>query len=549
MTPESLLDLYDEIVEAPDAIPQLRRLVLDLAVRGLLVEQDSAEGLASEILAVASAEMERSTSKRARDALARAGKAASDGPYPLPENWLWARLDCIADFSAGRTPPRENMSFWNTGDHPWVSISDMEHGKSVEKTKETVSRYAGETIFGKAPVPRGTMIMSFKLTIGKIARLGMDAYHNEAIIAIRPFVDSLDPYLFLVLPDLARGGKTTSAIKGATLNRDSISSIMVPLPPIGEQIRIVAKINELMEILDRLEAERASLVDQQFKLAAVSIERLVSLDPTSISYQECIDFVLDGLEDMASSPEQIGILRQATIHLAVRGKLVPGDPEEKQVDELLGSMKDERDMFKSSTSNDATIVCQPYDIPSHWRWVRLEETILEHVGGGTPSKEVPENWDGHIMWASVKDIGASAKYVHETRDRITEAGLRSSTSNLIEPGHLIVVTRMGLGKLAINTEPMAINQDLRALRLASDANIDFHYLVLKAHSFEGSGLTVKGIKVRDLLDMPFPCPPAGEQVRIVNMVDKIMAVLDALEQALVELDHGRSRLSAGCAAA
>jgi hypothetical protein len=167
-----------------------------------------------------------------------------DRPHELPATWRWVRFGNIVDFSAGRTPSRNDTSFWNTGDFAWISIADMEDGKTVAATKETVSSKARANVFKCEPEAPGTMIMSFKLTIGKIARLGIAAFHNEAIISIRPHLDKLDPFLFKVLPDFARGGDTKGAIKGATLNRASISNISIPLPPLAEQHRIVAKIDE-----------------------------------------------------------------------------------------------------------------------------------------------------------------------------------------------------------------------------------------------------------------------------------------------------------------
>src|SRR5450759_558028 len=89
------------------------------------------------------------------------------------------------------------------------------------QTKETVSKKAREQVFGSEPEPPGTIIMSFKLTIGKIARLGIPAFHNEAIISIKPHLADLKAYLFKALPQFARQGDTKGAIKGATLNRDS----------------------------------------------------------------------------------------------------------------------------------------------------------------------------------------------------------------------------------------------------------------------------------------------------------------------------------------
>lgn len=113
-------------------------------------------------------------------------------PFIIPAVWRWSRFSNLADFAAGRTPSRNEPSFWNSGEHAWVSIADMENGAVLTDIKETVSDKARERVFGTPPQPPGTILMSFKLTIGKIARLGIPAFHNEAIISIRPFMGDLD---------------------------------------------------------------------------------------------------------------------------------------------------------------------------------------------------------------------------------------------------------------------------------------------------------------------------------------------------------------------
>ena len=116
---------------------------------------------------------------------------------------------------------------------------------TIVHTKEFVSTKA-ITLLGQKS-PRGTLLMSFKLTVGRTAVLDIDAYHNEAIISIWPFCDStsLQPYLFYTLPVLANLGDSKDAIKGKTLNSSSINNLLIPLPPSAEQIRIVDKIKEL----------------------------------------------------------------------------------------------------------------------------------------------------------------------------------------------------------------------------------------------------------------------------------------------------------------
>lgn len=259
-TVHTLLQHFDRLVEAPDAIPRLRRFILDLAVRGKLVEQDPNDEPAVELLKRIAAEKERFVKAgeiKKQKSLPQVSK--KDSPYELPSSWMWVRFGSIADFSAGKTPSRHESSFWNTGDYAWVSIADMEDGKLVEKTKETISEKALKNVFKSNPVQPGTMIMSFKLTIGKISRLGIPAFHNEAIISINPHINSLDSFLFKVLPELARGGDTKGAIKGATLNRESISNILIPLPPLAEQHRIVAKVDELMALCDQLQAHLTNI--------------------------------------------------------------------------------------------------------------------------------------------------------------------------------------------------------------------------------------------------------------------------------------------------
>ena len=147
-----------------------------------------------------------------------------------------------------------------------------------------------------------------------------------------------------------------------------------------------------------------------------------------------------------------------------------------------------------------------------------------------------------MPWASVKDVGKS-KYLDETIDRITESGLENSSSNLIEPGNLLVVTRMGLGKVSINQVSVAINQDLRALILSDLVSIDYAYNYFLTYGFKGTGLTVKGIKLEELLSIPFPLPSLAEQHRIVAKVDELMALCDRLETARTERETTRDRLT------
>ncbi|MDD2367536.1 MAG: restriction endonuclease subunit S [Desulfuromonadaceae bacterium] len=261
------------------------------------------------------------------------------------------------------------------------------------------------------------------------------------------------------------------------------------------------------------------------------------------------NLLLQHFDRISEAPDSIARLRRFILDLAVRGKLVEQDTSDEPAAELLkrihaekvrlvkeGKIKEQKELTKSTTEF-------PYKLPASWKWVPLGITVNSHLGGGTPSKNNSSYWDGDIFWASVKDIG-KGKYVDETIDKISNAGLKDSSSNLIPPGNLIVVTRMGLGKISINRVPIAINQDLRALSLSSHSSIDYFYNFFKTHGYEGSGLTVKGIRVEELLNTNFPLPPLAEQHRIVAKVDELMALCDQLEAERNKREARRDRLAA-----
>ena len=173
-------------------------------------------------------------------------------PFDLPCNWCWCRFSNIVSMTIGKTPARGEQTYWINGKYNWVSISDMVDGGSISTTKEKVSDLAVKEVFSAPISEKGSLLMSFKLSIGKTSILDIDAYHNEAIITIRPVIDkeyAMRNYLFKVLPLIANLGESKDAIKGKTLNSKSLSNLLIPLPPLQEQQRIIEQMNRLSKQL------------------------------------------------------------------------------------------------------------------------------------------------------------------------------------------------------------------------------------------------------------------------------------------------------------
>ena len=266
-TQEKLNKLNEELSDS------IRKSILQEAIQGKLVSQQPEEGTAEELLTEIRKEKELlvKEGKLKRSALndsaifkgddnkywEKIGTSiidiTEDIPFDIPTSWMWCRFGDVVNFITGKTPERGNALYWSDGIYNWVSIADMIAGGVVSTTKERVSSVAAENCFGKIS-RKGSLIMSFKLTVGRTSILGVDAYHNEAIISIYPYIDRNDifrNYLLHVMPLIANMGDSKDVIKGKTLNSKSISNLLLPLPPLAEQQRIVTKIEELASIMSR----------------------------------------------------------------------------------------------------------------------------------------------------------------------------------------------------------------------------------------------------------------------------------------------------------
>ena len=161
---------------------------------------------------------------------------------------------------------------------------------------------------------------------------------------------------------------------------------------------------------------------------------------------------------------------------------------------------------------------------------RLGECVVKNTGGGTPSRSIPSYWDGDIPWASVGDLSVPGNFILTTRASITSKGLKSSPSNIISRGDVIVAVKISPGKMKIAAKDIAINQDLRGLSLHNFINSSFLTYYFQTISIVGNGTIVKGITTDTLERIRVPIPPLEVQREIVKVLDtftKLEAELEA----------------------
>ena len=265
----SFVDEYkiaqNKLTKINDEFPEkLRKSILQYAMQGKLVPQDATDEPVEVLLEKIREEKQRLFEEgklQKKDLQESIIYQGDDNSYyekkskellqletipSIPLTWKYLRFNQIVNYYMGKTPPRSISTYWGN-DIPWVSIADMVSNGVIYSTKEALSNTFKANIQEKISPPN-TLLMSFKLTVGKVSLLGIEAAHNEAIISIFPYADTneiMKMYLFKFLPEIVKYGDSKDAIKGKTLNSKSINALLIPLPPLEEQKRIVDKIDKL----------------------------------------------------------------------------------------------------------------------------------------------------------------------------------------------------------------------------------------------------------------------------------------------------------------
>ena len=520
---------------------QLKNSILQMAVQGKLVPQDPNDEPASVLLERIRAEKERLIKekkiKREKNPSVIFKGADNtpyekigdevypvDTPFDIPDSWEWVRFKDLVDYSMGKTPPRKETEYWSNGTLPWVSIADLVADGTVTATKECVNSFAAENTFKGKISKAGTLLMSFKLTVGKVSILGIDAFHNEAIISIYPFVDPdkiTTMFLFATLPLLSQSGDTKSAIKGNTLNSDSLDALLIPLPPIMEQKRIFDKLHELTTpLLDYGAAEQ--------KVTELNV----------------------------NFPER---LKKSILQEAVQGKLVSQDPSDEPAEALLERIRAEKQrlikegkikkdkhesiIFRRDNSHyeklDGVERCiddeLPFEIPGNWRWCRLG-TIAAVLGGKRipAGRKLTEYNTGHV-YIRVSDMTDGG--VSTDRLMYVPEDIYPSISRYIINKADVFITVAGtigrVGKIPDELDGANLTENADRLVLAG-VNQDWLIKVLQSGMIQeqiAEATTKVGqpkLAIARIERFLIPLPPLAEQHHIVQRIVELLPLVKGL---------------------
>ncbi len=602
MNPDWLLKHFEQISEAPDAVPRLRRFILDLAVRGRLVEQNPEDEPASELLKRVATEKHR---------LAEEGQIRKQEPLPpiredevpfnVPKNWKLVRLGEVSTLiTKGSTPTSYGHSFVQHGIN-FVKVEAIKAGLLLPENITSHINSETHEFLKRSQLKRGDFLFSIAGSIGTCAVVTeqiLPANTNQALAIIRGAnLAFLLGYLsYSSSSDLL--GFTVAKARGGAMNNislEDVSNFILPLPPLAEQHRIVAKVDELMTLCDQLEASQAKRERRRDRLVAATLHGLgrdVSPKRPELVGRDGRDrspsgpmpsvnskrprwkenggfgetalpsFFLNHLPCLTTRPEHIHQLRQTILNLAVRGKLVPRESGDEPVWTLLSRIRSEKNRLSSAGSrkkqNDANLLDDSslfFQVPKSWAWTTCRELALEFRYG--TSKKCGYETKGHPVLRIPNLSGGKIT----TEDlKFTKLNEREVEDLSLSVGDILMIRSNG--SLNLVGRPALVEEHVKGfcyagylvrVRFVPDT-VDSRYLIVVLNSklvrdqIEvpiRSAVGLKNVNSTELGNIRIPLPPLAEQHRIVRKVDELMALCDELEARLTTTATTRRQLFEG----
>ena len=559
---EHLLTHFDRIADAPASIPHLRRFILDLAVRGKLVPQDPNDEPASELLKRIAVEKKRLTiAGNFKTHNSDFPRDDTDFSFSIPANWVWSYLDDISAIARGGSPrPIKSYLTDDPDGIPWIKIGDSVRGNIyIDKSKERI-RSNGLTK-SRLVVP-GDLLLSNSMSFGYPYITNIEGCIHDGWLVIRTpdkFLDKL--YLHTVLLSDHAKVAFSKAASGAVvqnLNADKVRLLPVPLPPLDEQHRIVAKIDELMALCDRLEAARTERDTTRNRLAAASLARLNEPDPDPTTFQDHAAFALENLTPLTTRPDQIKALRQTILNLAICGKLVEQDPNDEPAAEMLRRLATEKARLVGKKKIKGRRATKPamssdldFTLPTGWSPANIDQVLIKIQTGPFGSSLHQSDYQlGGVPVVNPASI-QNERIVPVDKMAVGLTTLARLSSFKLQTDDIVMARRGEMGRCAVVTERergwlcgtgSLILQPFkciypRFLSMLIGSPFSRQYLGGTA-----VGTTMQNLNQTILLNLPFGLPPLAEQHRIVTMVDQMMALCDRLEESLATVDDTRRRL-------
>ncbi|HGC2790798.1 TPA: restriction endonuclease subunit S [Escherichia coli] len=528
------IDLY--------GIKKLRDLILELAVRGKLVPQDPNDEPASELLkriAAEKAELVKQGKIKKQKTLPEISE--EEKPFELPQGWEWVTLATVGEIVGGGTPKSDNPQFWAKNGIKWITPADLYglKGKYITSGARDISP-AGLSNSSARLMPKGSVLFSSRAPIGYVAIADAELSTNQGFKSCVPYIKESAEYIYYFL--LASAKKIDAEASGTTFKEVSgaiVSKILLPLPPLSEQLKIVSRANELMSLCDQLEQQSLTSLDAHQQL----VETLLGTLTDSQNAEELAENwtrISEHFDTLFTTEASVDALKQTILQLAVMGKLVPQDPNDEPASELLKRIAQEKAQLvkegkikKQKSLPPISDEEKPFELPEGWEWSYLSDIGILARGR---SKHRPRNdptlyADGTIPLVQTGDVARSNGCINTYSALYNQLGL--SQSKLWNKGTLCITIAANIADSGIlNFDACFPDSVVGFTPYENEIPVlYFHYFMMTIKStlekFAPS-TAQKNINIDILSQLFFPCPPLEEFHRIVDKVQNLLSVCDVL---------------------
>ena len=475
---ETFFEKFDQFADAPDAVAKMRELVLNLAVQGKLLEQNPSDESATELLERLGREL--TPEQRRRKAAPLSPLSAETSHYELPDGWAWAHFREVAIIASNLVKPDEFLDFTH------LAPDNIEKGKGVLLPCRTVREdkvissnhrfYPGQIVYSK-----------IRPNLAKVVVVDFEDLCSADMYPIDALIDAFYLQIYMLSESfLVQAVKTDTRVAMPKINQTELNAIAVPVPPLAEQRRIVAKVDELMALCDRLEVQQQERETRHAVLARASLARFADA-PTPAN----LPFLFH--QSYAIPPAD---LRKSILTLAVQGKLIPNDPDGKPV-----GMKLSGGLHGGSS------------LAPNWRAGLLGDAFNFEYGDNLPGPKRSQSGE-YPVYGSNGIVGTHNTYLTK------------------EPA--IIVGRKGsAGALNIADGPSWTTDVAYFVRPPRDIDLRFTYYLFSTLRLDDLGKGIKpGLSRKDAYALSIALPPLAEQRRIVAKVEQLMALVDELETQL-----------------
>ncbi len=547
----TLVRQFDLLATAPAGVARLRELILTLAVQGKLVPQDSSDEPGSALLGQICAEKDRliASGQAKRDRSESALEV--DDAEELPSGWAVTSLGLVSLISGGVTLGRKGALI-EPVTLPYLRVANVQRWRVEMHDLKQVTIAASE--LKRFELCSGDLLITEGGDWDKVGRTAIwrgelaECLHQNHVFKLRGVLNSWNSewaQLYLNSPIartyFASCAKQTTNL--ASINMTQLRACRFPIPPLAEQARIVARVDELMHLCDALEAKGRLEAAQHAQLLSTLLGALTdsaSPDELAASWQRVaahFDLLLD-------RPEAVDALEQTLLQLAVRGLLVPQDPNDEPASVLLERIRAEKNRLIAAgkIKRDEQVAPLagddlPFALPLGWEWVRFGAIAgIERGGSPRPIQSYLTDADDGLNWIKIGDTEKGGKYITAVREKIRPEGL--SKTRRVYPGDFLLTNSMSFGRPYITQIEGCIHDGW--LRISPPSSLDKDYLytllssafIRKLFEAAAAGGVVQNLNAEKVRGVPIPLPPAREQARIVACVEELRRLCTALRQRL-----------------